>query len=131
VVEEIKGEDEASEASVSVVPGPALPWDGVQPVVMELVETVARVWVQRKEDEAKMGRMMADLAGTTARLAPVRPPAVGCVYGARFTEDNVKKKAHQMSKEQASNIGLFSRPSCLNLTHLSLGSVTAQPSRST
>ena len=39
-----------------------------------LVESVARVWVQREEDEEKVGRMMAALAGMTARLAPVRRP---------------------------------------------------------
>jgi hypothetical protein len=76
------------------VAGPALPRDGVHPVVMVLVESVARVWVQRKEDKAKVGRMMAALAGMTARLAPVRRPAVGCDYGAWITEDDVMYRAN-------------------------------------
>ena len=85
--------DEETEGAVPMVPGPALPRDGVQQVVVVLVESVARVWVQRKEDEAKVGRMMAALASMTARLAPVRRPPVGCVYGAKFTEDDVMYRA--------------------------------------
>jgi hypothetical protein len=86
-------EEKAAEAAVEVVPGPVLPRDGVQPVEVLLVETVARVWVQRREDVVKVGRMMAALAGMTARLAPARRPSVGCVYGARFSEDDVMYRA--------------------------------------
>ncbi len=68
------------EAAVEVVAGLALPRDGVQLVVLVLVESVTRVWVQRKGGEVKVGRMMA---GMTARLPPVRRPSV------RFTEDDV------------------------------------------
>jgi hypothetical protein len=77
-----------TEAEVRMVPEPALQLDGKQLVVVVLVETVARVWVQTKEDEAKVDKMAADLSSLTASLVPVRRPTTGCIYGTRFTKDN-------------------------------------------
>ena len=87
-----------TKAAVKVVLGPTLPVDGMQPVVVVLVESVARLWVQ-KEDEAKVGQMTADLASMAARLVPVRRPTAGCVYGATFSDDNVMYRALVLSKE--------------------------------
>ena len=85
--------------AIKVVLGPTLLVDGMQPVVLVLVESVSRVWVQRKEDEKKVGQMTADLASMTAGLVPVRRPTTGGVYGSKFSEDNVMYRVVVLSKE--------------------------------
>ena len=106
-----------TKAAVKVVLGPTLPVDGMQPVVVVLVESVARLWVQ-KEDEAKVGQMTADLASMAARLVPLRRPTAGCIYGATFSDDNVMYRALVLSKEADIDFGNVEMKDPSELVHL-------------
>ena len=83
----------AQEASVALVPGRAMPGSGVVAVEVVLVEATSRVWVTRAEDLPKVEKMMAALEKMAGRLAAVAAPVRGCVYGARFSEDDVMYRA--------------------------------------
>ena len=64
-------------------------------VVVVLVESVSKVWVTRKETEAKVLKMMFALERMDREdgLDMVSNVTVGCVYGARFTQDGLVYRA--------------------------------------
>ena len=72
---------------VKLVEGEAFPTSGRLEVVVVLVESVARVWVQRKVEEAKISKLITALEKMVHKLNKVENAEVGCVYGTRFSED--------------------------------------------
>ena len=62
-------------------------------VSLVFVETVSKVWVTRKELEPKVKKLMAALEGMENELDYVSNVTIGCVYGARFSEDGLMYRA--------------------------------------
>ena len=87
--EQEEGVKTGEEPGHLLVPGLPLPQSGSVKVVLVLVNSVDVVWVTRVEEEPKVEKMMAALQKRAPQLEDVKAPKVGCVYGARFSEDDV------------------------------------------